>query len=323
MVQKSAKDWLGNLLGQDKAKLKKIIENGGTIVDNTTEVENPAPADELTGELEIKDYPNLEEINLAGNKITKLKIINCPNLTSVLVRENDLMKEIDFSEADPGKANKIEQFHFSCNKNGVDLLNFRNCKALAGLLIPDCGKIKKIKGESDIGDSLTDLSLDGTTGVSFTTTDDLKNLKDIREAVKDLLKVDGSDGKVLPTNADGTINVTKFKEDLSEKSANNSPMKSELDAIINELGLGTSATQAQIIAEIKRLKDIGSSSDYISKVSLTSDAKNSLAGLGVSETDINKLSVAKQITQCSLFKYWISNFISSNFSNLNLNDSQG
>jgi len=57
-----------------------------------------------------------------------------------------------------------------------------------------------------------------------------------------------------------------------------------LDAIKAELGLAISATKDQIIAEIKRLKG----PDYISKVSLTSDAKNSLENLGVSKDTISK-----------------------------------
>jgi len=61
-----------------------------------------------------------------------------------------------------------------------------------------------------------------------------------------------------------------------------------LDAIKAELGLGNSATKDQIIAEIKKLKGPG----YISKVSLVSDAEDSLKGLGVDEGEISKLGAA-------------------------------
>src|SRR4051794_22499412 len=46
----------------------------------------------LTGNLLVKDYSNLEEIDIHNNGLTLLNVSNCPSLKHINVRNNQLTK---------------------------------------------------------------------------------------------------------------------------------------------------------------------------------------------------------------------------------------
>src|SRR5271168_4050816 len=50
----------------------------------------------LEGELELKNYPELENIDLPNQKLRKLTIINCPKLKDINVDQNSLV-ELDIT----------------------------------------------------------------------------------------------------------------------------------------------------------------------------------------------------------------------------------
>jgi hypothetical protein len=91
---------------------------------------------QLTGELNIKDYSHLEEVNLSNNKLTSLTI-DCPNLKKINVRNNQLTKlEIE--------SNNVEEIIGGDNK--FSFLDLSNCNKIKKLIIPDNSYLTEIKG---------------------------------------------------------------------------------------------------------------------------------------------------------------------------------
>src|SRR6185312_8480063 len=100
-LEKSRLEKVSPMIDAQRLSDKKYFDK-----ENTTKIILGYNEDEeLTGELVIKDYPNLEEVSinnsftnyLDNKKISKLKIINCPKLKELNCRFHGLT-ELDTSE---------------------------------------------------------------------------------------------------------------------------------------------------------------------------------------------------------------------------------
>src|SRR5436309_1043933 len=95
--------------------------------------------DKMTGELTIRDYPNLEEISLPNHQLTSLTIANCPNLKGINVRGNRLSKlEINRTKIDAENnpiTNEIKEVIAGVNE--LTALDLTNCDKLEKLFLPD------------------------------------------------------------------------------------------------------------------------------------------------------------------------------------------
>src|SRR5438876_9505731 len=106
---------------QDKEKVKEII-----LSDNEKEVEG--------GELDLRAYPNLQEINLSGEflktPLTKLKLDSMPNLTKFSCPYNELTS-VDFLNelANPEKLEDLNMVRNNFPPTTLDFLGrFVNLK---------------------------------------------------------------------------------------------------------------------------------------------------------------------------------------------------
>ena len=91
----------------------------------------------LTGDLIIQDYPNLEEIILPTQELTSLTVLNCPNLKEINVRHNNLTKlELD--------SPNLEEI--IAGQNELTSLDLTPCQKIKKLIIPDNPGLTEIKG---------------------------------------------------------------------------------------------------------------------------------------------------------------------------------
>jgi len=258
-------------------------------IDNTKKA---TATDKLTGDLVIDDYPELKEIELDDNEITSLIITKCPKLETINIAHNKI-KILDFIKVSvdgsgEGTDNNIEEI--TAGHNELERLEIIKCVKLQRLYIPNNSKLTKIKGNTS---HINEITTTGTPA-EFVTSDDLKELKDIKNTVKELLGDGTTKAKIPIDPATGKVDLNKLKGDLIIKGSENpsSPVQIELDAIKAVLELEMTATKDQILEAIQRLKDAGSGNNYISKTYLVESSGNSLKGLGISESDINKLGAA-------------------------------
>jgi hypothetical protein len=90
----------------------------------------------LFGDLIIQDYPNLEEISLPNQELTTLTIINCPNLRQINVRQNKLTKlELDTPEL----------IELIAGQNELTTLDLTHCQKIKKLIIPDNPSLTKLE----------------------------------------------------------------------------------------------------------------------------------------------------------------------------------
>ncbi|CAG8465291.1 17836_t:CDS:2 [Racocetra persica] len=94
------------------------------------EITSTKLGEKLTDELVIKDYIELEEINLKEHKLTGLTVINCPKLKKINVRNNQLNK-LELNDSN----NAIEEI--IANDNVLESLDLNNCSNLKKLIIAD------------------------------------------------------------------------------------------------------------------------------------------------------------------------------------------
>ena len=106
--------------------------------------------EKLGGEVVIRDYPNLEEINLSNHELTSLTISNCPNLKEINVRNNQLTKlELDrakINDKNEPQPNEIKELILGGNQ--LETLNLTNCPKINRLMVPDNPLLSKIKRET-------------------------------------------------------------------------------------------------------------------------------------------------------------------------------
>jgi Leucine-rich repeat (LRR) protein len=129
------------------------VVNGKTII-----------ADKLTGELEIKDYPVLTEVELREHEIEKLTIINCPNLEKIICNINKLT-ELDIAriktdaDGNPVPTDKLKELVIGGNKE-LKAISLEYCPELERLCVPGNEKLDRILGLSKLSE-LRSISVDG------------------------------------------------------------------------------------------------------------------------------------------------------------------
>src|SRR4051794_39464442 len=74
--------------GATELNIRNLLSTLGANESNST----------LTGNLVIKDFPNVTKIDLGAHKLTGVEIINCPNLKEIDFFDNQLNK-LDFDKA--------------------------------------------------------------------------------------------------------------------------------------------------------------------------------------------------------------------------------
>ncbi|MCE8163426.1 MAG: hypothetical protein I3273_05075 [Candidatus Moeniiplasma glomeromycotorum] len=127
----------------------------------------------LEGDLILQDYPNLKAIILPRHELTSLKVVNCPQLKQVNIRNNQLTKlEI---------AGNITELIAS--QNQLTTLDLTDCPNLKELIIPDNPFLSEIKG----------LNLSEVKNINITNTlvdlgKDLENLKTSKEKALEAVK---------------------------------------------------------------------------------------------------------------------------------------
>ncbi|KLL02380.1 MAG: hypothetical protein MRERC_2c120 [Mycoplasmataceae bacterium RC_NB112A] len=110
-----AQDWLKNNCEKEKENVYEIMTDKSW---------------KLTGDLVIKDYPNLELISLQDMKINKLVIEGCPNVEEIEVYGNELTEIVGLENL--SKLRKI-----ACGNNQINKLDVNENKKLAKLLVFD------------------------------------------------------------------------------------------------------------------------------------------------------------------------------------------
>jgi hypothetical protein len=252
----------------DKASITKIeIREKGI---GETENDEDILIDKLTGKLTVKNFLKLTEINLEGHELEEAIFINCPLLEKINVGTNKITK-LDFTKlktsdgaetGNPAPGDTLKNLIIDNNPD-LEEVSLEYCPNLGIFNARGDTKLKKVWKLDHLKKLHTVLVAEGL--VDHINGEKLKHFREIKKIIREILGL----GTEYP------IDTIDLKTKIENKI---------LDAIKAELGLVTGATHQQIIDEIKKLKGPG----YVSKVSLTSDAKDSLAALGFSEADINK-----------------------------------
>lgn len=101
----------------------------------------------INGDLVIKDYPNLTEIDLPSQELTSLTIINCPLLKSLNVRNNKLIKldlnKVKIDSSNDPLNNEINEI--IAGSNELTELDLTYCSQLKKLLVSDNLYLTNIK----------------------------------------------------------------------------------------------------------------------------------------------------------------------------------
>src|SRR5438105_1286368 len=121
-----------------------FINNTTNVPKNTDTIDIDHNVNNLTGDLIVKDFPDLEHIILRSHGLTSLTIVNCPKLNDINVSDNNNIKKVDVEKtvtSGDGK-NIIKKVQISGNGSGFDELNLKKCSVLGELEINDLGEIK-------------------------------------------------------------------------------------------------------------------------------------------------------------------------------------
>jgi len=136
----------------------------------------------LSGELIIQDYPNIEGITLTNHELTSLTIINCPNLKEINVRHNNLTK----LELDSPNLGEI-----IAGQNELTSLDLTPCQKIKKLIISDNPSLTEIKGLNlttinniNITNTLINLITDYE-GLITEKEELLKSIKTLKEAAEE------------------------------------------------------------------------------------------------------------------------------------------
>lgn len=91
-------------------KAQEWLENNYSNKETTTKIKRTHFTEILEGELVIENFPNLQKINISSfrkGKLTKLKIVNCPQLRK-LNCENNQLEELEIDETSRQQLQKIK-----------------------------------------------------------------------------------------------------------------------------------------------------------------------------------------------------------------------
>ena len=125
LTDKGIKKLLLSPADKEKVLIKEMIGIGG----------------QLTGDLTLENYLELEEVEIDSHTLTSLTVINCPKLKSLDVRENELTK-LELLKVNGDNNNSIKEIIASDNK--LTTLDLTKCQGVKELLISDNPNLKEL-----------------------------------------------------------------------------------------------------------------------------------------------------------------------------------
>jgi len=194
-------------------------------------------SEELTGELEIKDYVNIEEIRLTRRdkkgKIKKVVIENCPQVEKIKLDNNEIT-EIVFK----GNFPKLERLDLS--NNGLKEIDVSLTPNLNGLNLNSNPDLVEIRGLENLTKLKTLILLDtsGLNGKKFKEWKERPTKEELTKAVND--KADEFKGFIDPKNNEVLAAAARDQGMVpkSELEQANGKVKGYEEGLKTSLGLG-------------------------------------------------------------------------------------
>ena len=188
----NSQNWINTNL-TDKS-IKKMLLSPLTAEEISSKKEVIAVGGTLTGDLIIKDFPQLEEIGLREHELTSLTIVNCPLLKHINVRNNKLAN-LDISKVkEGGKLNDNEISEIIAGDNELITLDLTPCQKIKELIIPGNLKLTKIKN-LNFG-SVSFINLDGSPQVSLAS--EYEELKKENDSLYEIIREIDKAGQERP-----------------------------------------------------------------------------------------------------------------------------
>jgi hypothetical protein len=269
----------------DKKYPNQTFKNGVNKI-NIGDILADPTNDKLTGKLVIKDFPDLDGINLSRQKLTDVEIINCPKLIDINFFQNQLNK-LDFDKANVDATDNTidadELKKINCAENKLTKLSFKYCSNLADLKCGENDNLTWIDGLEDL-ENLESLSV-GKVKIRSVYAEKLNYYKDLVKSFKEMLGLDPKEPLPYSLKTGGKFDPNKLKEQTKDKigamvqadypqlkakleaqkdyddiKTERDQLKQQLAAIRNELGLAEDSPNQQAIDEIKKLKNRPTSS---------------------------------------------------------------
>jgi len=294
---------------------------------------------QLTGNLIIKGFHNLTNIELEEHELTGLTIEDCPNLTTINVRENKLnfleLEKVSLDSSGKPVANKIKELHGGSNE--LKTISLKNCSSLKTLHLPDNKDLEKIKGIEHLT-SIDNILLGGTGKVHLIHASKLTSYYIIKEVVKKILGINTNDS--LPNSlkdSNGELDIDKLRKKLesevirtnpqlkqSQKEAkeNNEGLKKQLANIIAKLGLAENSSEQKILDKIGELMNrptsdtvVQKNSEIAQKDSKISDLEQQLAA------EKEKVADLQRKIDSSITRDVVVQKLETNFTNLGITSS--
>ena len=171
---------------------------------NATAINNllkDSPVDILIGRLELKNYPNLTEIELGNNELEELVIINCPKLTKINVVGNKITKldikkiktDNDTDTGNPAPTDQLADLSIGGNTD-LEEVSLEYCPELKNLKASGNRKMDKFWGLDKLKKLKGVVIEEGL--VNYIVPEKLKYLKDVVGIAREFLGIDPN--KPLP-----------------------------------------------------------------------------------------------------------------------------
>jgi Leucine-rich repeat (LRR) protein len=125
--------------------------------------------EKLTGVLEVKDIPELEDIDLTDEQVSELTVINCPSLKTIKLVNNAATK-IDFTKVrtsdntSSGNPEKSILEKLYLGDNDIKEINFKYSPELTMIFLQNNQHLHQLTGL----DELTKTDVINTTGIPDT-----------------------------------------------------------------------------------------------------------------------------------------------------------
>lgn len=251
----------------------------------------------LTGPLKLVGFTKLKKIEIndakkiangLDNDLTKLIIVNCPELEEIDVKSNKLTKlditkiktDDDSDTGEPAPADKLKKMSIGGNAD-LEKVSLEYCPKLESFVAPGNIKMDKIPGMDKLK-NLGSVAIEGNL-IGHIVSEKLDYYKNVVKVVRKImgkgpnedLPKDGS-GKLIPKDLEDGIMAgagsqlqTKLdqaekerdtakaqldnQKDYEEIKTERDQLKQQLTAIRSELGLTESSTKEQVIDKIKEL----------------------------------------------------------------------